>query len=509
MGFIKDKSDLFSEVAVIRSIEENFPELNKSISSFESVKSKNGNLIPFMLDLLKELAGEEVKESFNKILERTDSIEAEMKEEIIKEVLKTTNNNSFTLSNSTEPILKTKIENIDLSGNLKINPNEELGKYYYGKDALAQSQNLTTVTSTSYSVSADAPPADFTRFLYNVKETGSGNWKDLLLFTYESEGTENEVLTVNLSNSLNGSNFESFVRKFMDSIKLLDLSLIVTTILDILFGAISSLSEAGSEWLNTQLKLSKTVNKIIDKESLSNEDEFVTYDNSFFDFSKSELDEIDGKLNGIINGVNLVDLGCGFGENFIDLDDLEESIDKLNDIRPSYVKSSLTEFTNKLIKNSTVGVGDNNRLGVELNIISEILNALPGIILGFTMKPSNILLYQIADSFINGGINAPQIDGTYSGISFAVDDGNNSTKNSTDIFTQKFKAPVVCIVKKIYSIILKILFEIVKAEILKRVPILFNKIIKDQRDNYLKVSKTARELLKTVTNLLSFINSLK
>ena len=221
------------------------------------------------------------------------------------------------------------------------------------------------------------------------------------------------------------------------------------------------------------------------------------------------MDEIDGKLNGIINGVNLVDLGCGFGENFIDLDDLEESIDKLNDIRPSYVKSSLTEFTNKLIKNSTVGVGDNNRLGVELNIISEILNALPGIILGFTMKPSNILLYQIADSFINGGINAPQIDGTYSGISFTVDDGNNSTKNSTDIFTQKFKAPVVCIVKKIYSIILKILFEIVKAEILKRVPILFNKIIKDQRDNYLKVSKTARELLKTVTNLLSFINSLK
>lgn len=505
MGFIDDKSNLFGEIAVIRSIEENFPKLNKSQVSFDSVKSKSGNLIPFMLDLLKELVGNEVKESFNKILEKTDSIEEVIKEEVIKQTLKSfTSDSNFSLNNINQPILKTNIKNIDLSGNLKINPNEDLGKFYYGKDTLSQSQTFTNITNTSYSVSAEAPPSDFTRFLYNVKESGSGNWKDLLLFDYE-----NEVMTVSLSNAMNGSNFETFVRTFMDSIKLLDLSLIVSTILDILFGAISSLSEAGYEWLNNNLKLSKTVNKIIDKESLANEDEPIIYDNSFFDFSKSDLDDIDGKLNGILNGVNLSDLGCGFGETFIDLDDMNDSIDRLNDIRPSYVKNALTEFTNKLIKNSTVGVSDDNRLTVETNIISEILNSLTGIIFSFTMKPSNILLFQIADSFINGGINAPQVDGIYSGISFDVQNGENSTKSSTDVFIQKFKTPTVCIVKKIYSIILKILFDLVKAEILKRVPILFKKIAEDQRDNYLAVSKTSKDLLKNVTNLLSFINNLK
>lgn len=518
MGFIDDKSNLFGEIAVIRSIEENFPELNKAQSSFNSVKSKSGNLIPFMLDLLKELAGNEVKESFNRILLKVTAIEKDMKEEIIRSL---TENGNFSLSAATQnvtsqPILKTDIKNIDLQGTLKINPNEGLGKNYYGKDTLSQSQTFTAATNNSYSVNASAPPSDFSRFLYNIKESGSGNWRDLLLFTYDKDvpvgnnGTAfTDTLTVYLSNTLNGRKLDSFLREFLDSITMLDLSLVVSTILDILFGAVSSLTDAGYEWLNNQLKINKTVDKIINKESLANEDEPIIYDNSFFDFSKSELDEIDRKLDGIVNGVNLVDLGCGFGENFIDLDDMEDSINRLNDIRPSYVKSSLTEFTNKLIKNSTVGVSEDNRITVETNIISEILNALPGLLYGFTMKPSNILLYQIAESLINGGINEPQIDGIYSGVSFEVENGNNSTKSSTDVFMQKFKKPVSCMVKKIYSIILKILFELVKAEILKRVPILFKKIAEDQRDNYLAVSKTSKDLLKNVTNLLSFINSLK
>ena len=57
MPFIKDKTDLFGEISATKALSENFPELNKTFNSFNSVKSKSGDLTPFFLDLIKELIG--------------------------------------------------------------------------------------------------------------------------------------------------------------------------------------------------------------------------------------------------------------------------------------------------------------------------------------------------------------------------------------------------------------------------------------------------------------------
>ena len=49
MPFIKDKTDLFGEISATKALSENFPELNKTFNSFNSVKSKSGDLTPFFL----------------------------------------------------------------------------------------------------------------------------------------------------------------------------------------------------------------------------------------------------------------------------------------------------------------------------------------------------------------------------------------------------------------------------------------------------------------------------
>ena len=94
MSFINDKSGLVSEIAVSKAIEENFPELNKGKVSFDSIKSSQGNLIPFFLDLLVMLVDSgEVKTEFTKFIAKTDVWEKEMKESLVQTIVETYSNN--------------------------------------------------------------------------------------------------------------------------------------------------------------------------------------------------------------------------------------------------------------------------------------------------------------------------------------------------------------------------------------------------------------------------------
>ncbi len=136
MSFIPDKSEIFSEISSIKALQDGLPELNKLFNSFDSVKSKSGDLIPLMLDLLKTLLGDQIKETFKELLKETDKIESKIKKTIIKTTLKQVSKKTdFKLSQIQNPILNINIKNIDIEGTLKVDPNTDLGKFYYGKAA--------------------------------------------------------------------------------------------------------------------------------------------------------------------------------------------------------------------------------------------------------------------------------------------------------------------------------------------------------------------------------------
>ena len=82
MGFINDKQDLFNELNGLKTVEELFPKfknIQKDLTSgVDSVKSKSGNIVPLLLDLLKQLIGSNLKESFDDLLLKTDKIETKV-----------------------------------------------------------------------------------------------------------------------------------------------------------------------------------------------------------------------------------------------------------------------------------------------------------------------------------------------------------------------------------------------------------------------------------------------
>jgi hypothetical protein len=464
MSFINDKSGLVGEIAVSKAIEENFPELNKGKVSFDSIKSSQGNLIPFFLDLLVMLVDSgEVKTEFTKFIAKTDVWEKEMKESLVQTIVETYSNNvNFSGITDQFPI-ELDIRNVDINNQLKVSADTQIGKYFYGE----ATNDINTVLS-------------------KVTSTGNASYGGIFDFIFTQPGT----LNVNLLPEYTNVTFEKLIRDSFNSTRILAPSVLLTKIMDSTFGSLSSVSDKSYEWFLEQRKLSTTVDKIINKETLT-KTETKIYDNSFFQFTKSEMDDIEKVSKALYDGVNLANLGCGVGENFIDLKSFDDSFSKINDIRPSLVKEAVVSFTNTLINNSTVGISDENRKNVEYNIISEIWKNLTGIFTNMLItNPFVVLMFQIAENLVNGG---------------TLDFGTNSlVKSKIDGFINLLKGPIICIVKKIYKIILIFLFRKVKKELLKIIAKRLAKEQEDQRKNYVLILKTAKNLLENV-NVASLI----
>jgi hypothetical protein len=497
MGFINDKTDLFGEISATKALFENFPELNKSFNTYQSVKSKSGNMIPMLLDLLKELVGSNIENQFGELLKKTDKIENKIKDVIIKEVLKKVKESNFSLSGIQNPIVETNIKNIDIDNTLTIPADTDLGKFYYGKAAPAAPQlpnNPAIQVST-------APGGDFQKFLFDTKQTGSGNWKNIINVEWLDE-----VLKINIDPQyLLNKSLENLLRDFLDSVKILDLSLLTSTILDSVFGAVSSLTDDGAEFLKDKIKLKKLCDKIIDNESLSTGTTPVIYNNDFFNFSKKEKEDIDFLTNNVVNGGNLADLGCGRGETNVDLDDLNTTYDLLQDTKPSLIKDTLVSSMKNILDKSVAGVSDENKNTVKMNIFGQIFEDLTAIITSQTIKPFNLILQQIGESLMNSAGIDPSLPIGAPGLQI-----NNTSleKSSLEDYFVKFKSLNTCLVKEIYSTIVEFLFDIVKAEVLKLVKIKIAQILQDQQKNYKEQLDSAREVLQNVSNILSFINNI-
>ena len=498
MAFIKDKTDLFGEISATKALFENFPELNKSVNSFGSIKSKKGNIIPTMLDPLEELVGSQQEKLFKEVLKKTDKIENKMKSVIIKQVLKKAKSSNFSLSDINNPVLDTDIKNLDIDGSLKMDPESDLGKFYYGK-AAPQLPNLPNDPSVQI---APTPGGDFQKFLFDSIQTGSGNWKNILNVSWS-----NDKLKVNIDPTyLLEKSFENFLRDFLDSVKILDLSLLVSTILDTIFGTVSSLTDAGKDWLEDKMKLKELTEKVIDKEGLANNQTPAIYNNDFFQFSKEQRDRINFLTNNIVNGGNLADLGCGSVETSVSFSDFEESFNLLQDVKPSLVKETLTKNMVSMIEKSVGKISEENEETAKKNIFKQIFENLSAVLLSQTFKPFNVILQQMGESLLNtAGIDP---NGTVGAPGVQIG-GPNIEKSGVEDYFEKFKSLNVCLIKEaIYPIIVEFLYDIIESEIIKLVSIKIAKILDDQTKNRKKQLESARETLKQVNNVLSFINSL-
>ena len=272
-----------------------------------------------------------------------------------------------------------------------------------------------------------------------------------------------------------------------------------------MFGAISSLTDAGVDWLEDKLKLKQLCDKVINKESLADDRNPPVYDNSFFEFSQKEKDQIRNISRDISTGNNLVNLGCSTAETGVDLNDLEEAFDSIQNVKPSLVKESFTGSLEKIMEKSTAGVNEENRENVLANLFGQVWEYIVTLFMSQTIKPFNVILQQIGESLLST-LGVPS-DPNFEPPGIEIDN-TSLEKSSVEDYFIKFRSLNTCLIKEIYSLLIEFLFDVVKAEIIKLVAVKVAQIQADQQRQYKEQIESAREVLKNVNNLLSLINNI-
>ena len=270
MSIVKQKEDIFGNIAALRTLTDDFPKLSIN-NSFPSINNQ-GNSQDFLMDLIFSLVGfEEIRELLIDVL----TYASEEAESVIKESLKVELKSLVACgvdpslpSWMTTTGINVPVSNIDFFNILKTNPESQAGGLLY-EDVAA------TVNSS-----------DLNTFLYYTIQNPSTppyNWNGILDFTFTQNGTPNNTLTIIPDSGY--TNLTDLNNDFIDSVTLFPSGQLITNIIDSLFGTISFNASVNKteKQLETEAQIESVLQCILD----ANEDEVV--DDSFFNFSNPQL----------------------------------------------------------------------------------------------------------------------------------------------------------------------------------------------------------------------------
>jgi hypothetical protein len=355
MGTFEKKSDVLNKISALKSVNDTEPKLKKENNS-KSLKAKKNKTIEFIKDLIDILVGvEEFKEELVRFLTyQTVAIEGAVKTGL-KSILK----NKFSCSvdailpdflvDGTGTGFNVAVKQVDFFSILKVDPNSVGGKLIYS--SISQDLNV---------------------YLYDVLQGNVGTWKNLIIVSYQQQGIvdgkmKTNVFNVKIDSSWSGKTVNDFINAFLDAIIILNLTNFVNKVFDMTFGSISNLLKFNKNTVSAEVELDILIEKIIDSS------ETIEIDNSYFDFTKDEIDLFNEKVEERVTGKKILK-ECDFVSSSIDVNDLVDLTDQLNAASTLIeIKDILTNKFDTLSNQATDNVGSENRAFGKNNFFKTFL----------------------------------------------------------------------------------------------------------------------------------------
>jgi hypothetical protein len=343
-----------------------------------------------------------------------------------------------------------KVASTDLTGLLKSNPNETWARAAYEK--LPPSTN-----QIPYSMNRQ-----MWERLQNVNVPidyyGASGQKlfTITYVTFDGSITGN-FYKIDLVDRVTGLNkVSNFIFDYYKSIKIIDLSNLFQTLIDLMSGAISFEAKIGYGELQTKNQFLLILQRIlglcfdskreIDVSGISKIAELDNIDQSFYEFTDIDLRMIDDTIWNIQNGVIEFE-DCQNVKLPINTKDLIDAVNYFNDItKIDDITAHANNLTNILSQNEAWGPMIPTSVDINLSIDLSFLLNLPKAIMVSLLSPKVILPLLIMAKAIN------QMSG------YAID-------NLMD-FMKQFSRYCINIMSKIGAIFVEQLFELIKKDIL-------------------------------------------
>jgi len=392
MAVINKKKKVFGKTAAAKTLVDGMPKLKLS-SSMPSINN-NGDAITFLTDLIKVLVGFQalvttVVETLTNSLPKIElAIKKALKIELKSIVSCGVDPSIPSWIQSTGTGIVIEVRKIDFLDMLRTDPNSVAGRLMYN--------DVTTPLTSS---------TDLNTFLYEVIQnpTVTYQWPQLnpiLNITFNELGTggnPNNTLTITATPAYNTQTLTDLNNDFIDSLQLLNSANVLNKIMDIIYGAVSSVAGISQKVLETEQKINGIVDKMV-----NNVNEGPIND-SAFSFSNEETLKQQAEAAARKRGV--------------------KNIKTTNDIPSSVPISSLTNYNQQLstatslIQTKNVISSNLNNMAnlsvinvpnpvdiasSKLNFIQQIITSIIKSIVGIILSPKVILVFLINYKIVYG-----------------------------------------------------------------------------------------------------------
>ena len=467
------------------------------------------------------------------------------------------------------------VTSIDFMGNLKIPVTSNIGKYFYEKPDPSTDPNfkpyggnvnfpfnkMLNLRMDSGNISRNYS-TEFGNF-YNGRS--SQNLLDIQYTTSNDLGISGDFFRVFLidrngsqSNtmSLSGNTVHQFLADYFSTIKIVDPVNVAGTVLNYASGFVSMKGGFTYNSLNNTSKTELIMERImglcndnrreIDVSGIAKIAELDGVDETFFEFNEVDLRKINNNINNIQKGIVTFE-DCGTVELPVNSDTLLEEIINLRDSISGNTPEQTVTSIEKLIDSFTdnpswkplLPTGYKADLKVNKGIIKNLPKAIAsGILTPKVLLPVFVLLQVIETSARN------KVNSYVSSANTIISSANTTVTSSNAIlqsgttfgqevdnvvddgvdFFKKFKTFTISVIQKINAEFLKVLFEILKKDILN----LLNVVIADigrsaTLKKYVKILRLVqlalivirlisdyrkcKSLVDDILNLLNLINS--
>lgn len=428
MSLVDNKRGIVNSIGAYNSMLQD-PELPENTDSLASINN-NDDPVPFLLDVIKVIAGSGVIETLtgNLLTNFLDESEPVLKDSLINQGIQEDSNQE--LPNYFKPDgdgVNVPVEQIDLFDKLKTDPNSDMGSLLYG-------DNVNSFDSVAY----------------NAITTGNEETYGNLSIKYNDDDT------FTLKSATDDVNVGDWVSDFVNNGELINKDEFLTDVMDSIYGTVTSNSDKTEEQIFEELKILQTLENGINGSGLGLND--------------GDIEALLNRASEIKNGIINLDLGCGLIPTQLTVERLDNFINNFN------------------------GSSDANQIGNDLNDLvddtiddEEVLNENDD-----TIKDNFFqLLIQKIKLMIGKALIATPFGRIYQAILSAFKNNGNSDLSfdfSEDI--ENFKILIECILKKLIEELNKFIYELAIGLLLGLLTPIIKKITKERINNWIRVIKS-------------------
>jgi hypothetical protein len=426
MSLADKKRSVFTTIGSYNSLMEQGEDVLQT-DLFPSINNKD-DIVPFILDVLKTVAGTEaIKEAMGGMFsDLVDEVEPKLKTELKKQFIQSNSDDIIPSSFMTNGIT-VPVKNIDISGKFKVDPSSAEGSLIYGA-------TTGTFNSTAYDAILNA--GDFEDF-NNLQ----------IKFLAGSDSLQIRPLG-------SAPKIGDFFTTYIDNTELINKKELISAVMDNFYGTLANNQTKTEEQVYNELLVETQLQQV-----LNGDDSFVVEPELF--------DQLQAKARELVAGAVTYDLGCGQMPASLEFDDFSETVSKITGATdPFFIGDQL----GATIDDST------NSLEETQDLTTENKETMKD---GFFQKLINIFSVKMLEATVV----APQVRTLLGMMSSLQNEGTTLLSNASEDL-ENFKTCIKCMSKEIIALIAEFLFALAISYLIKLLKPVILKVIKEKINQY-------------------------